>query len=48
MYLSRIDGCPRESSDRDRRYLTTHPKSPPAGKSLAFGKAFTDHMFLRE
>ncbi|HVZ06379.1 branched-chain amino acid aminotransferase [Rhodopila sp.] len=25
---------------------TAHPKTPPADDSLAFGKVFTDHMFL--
>ncbi|MGA3402500.1 MAG: aminotransferase class IV [Acetobacteraceae bacterium] len=27
---------------------TTQPKQPPADETLAFGKAFTDHMFLME
>src|SRR5206468_3133357 len=25
---------------------TTNPKPPPADETLAFGKVFTDHMFL--
>ena len=25
---------------------TAHPKQPPADETLAFGKVFTDHMFL--
>jgi len=27
---------------------TAHPKQPPADATLAFGKVFTDHMFLME
>jgi branched-chain amino acid aminotransferase len=27
---------------------TTQPKQPPADETLAFGKVFTDHMFLME
>ncbi|MFI4981390.1 MAG: branched chain amino acid aminotransferase, partial [Nevskiales bacterium] len=27
---------------------TTSPKQPPADESLAFGRVFTDHMFLMD
>ena len=27
---------------------TTTPKQPPADETLAFGKVFTDHMFLMD
>ena len=28
--------------------LTTSPKQPPADETLAFGRVFTDHMFLMD